>query len=454
MSEEINVSLAQSSAEMDQYQVKHLLLLVGSNPLPNAVAAMLLARSGTIITLVHSDDAFGVAQRIQAWWKDKGLPEPRLKKIAESEPGSIFRGVSDELKEVGAASVGLHYTGGTKAMSVHAYRAIEQWANQQQKQGQNIKPVFSYLNPRKLEMVFDPMDPASGEVGRIVPVSEKAMLSLDDLLNLHGLELEHKPSTQSLLPKTAGALLSVSSQSDAATAWREWIREELFWKAMRLELTLVKCDRAPDENRCLANHPSKRKWRSKGQLKKTMLQWPSAELLQIVTEAMKDELGQTDSLNIGEAANVCGYREPEDFCKWLNGLWLESSSLQALQECIRDCSLHDVYINLKPKGKVMDFEFDVVAIRGYQLFAISCSTDSDKGFLKLKLFEAVTRARQLGGDEARVAMVCCSSEPEKVEQEVRRDVDPEGRIRVFGQPQLADLGSYLKQWIQKQSKGG
>jgi hypothetical protein len=94
---------------------------------------------------------------------------------------------------------------------------------------------------------------------------------------------------------------------------------------------------------------------------------------------------------------------------------------------------------------------DVIALRGYQLFAFSCSTDKKKPLLKLKLFEAYIRARQLGGDEARVALVCCSNDPEGLEHEMRRDVDPEGRIRVFGRKHLADLKVHIESWIRSQS---
>lgn len=38
----------------EKVQVDHLILLVGGNPLPNAVAGKLLARSGGTITLLHS----------------------------------------------------------------------------------------------------------------------------------------------------------------------------------------------------------------------------------------------------------------------------------------------------------------------------------------------------------------------------------------------------------------
>jgi hypothetical protein len=144
--------------------------------------------------------------------------------------------------------------------------------------------------------------------------------------------------------------------------------------------------------------------------------------------------------------------EPKEFCEWLDGKWLEHYVLDTLNTLATPLSLHECTQNIVPNE--MEFDVDVIALRGYQLFALSCSTDEKKGLLKLKLFEAYVRARQLGGDEARVALVCCSNDPEGLEHEMQRDVDPEGRIRVFGRKHLTNLAMHLEDCIRSQSKSG
>ena len=52
-----------------------------------------------------------------------------------------------------------------------------------------------------------------------------------------------------------------------------------------------------------------------------------------------------------------------------------------------------------------DFELDVVAVLGYQIVLVSCSVAPDAPMVKLKAMEALHRARQLGGDEARAVML-------------------------------------------------
>jgi hypothetical protein len=97
------------------------------------------------------------------------------------------------------------------------------------------------------------------------------------------------------------------------------------------------------------------------------------------------------------------------------------------------------------------FQLDTIAVQGYRFFAISCSTDHKLGMLKLKLFEAYQRARQLGGDEARIALVCSSPAPLDVQQQVHHDLDTKsGRIRVFGRCHLVKLAEHLSEWMKQQ----
>ena len=101
----------------------------------------------------------------------------------------------------------------------------------------------------------------------------------------------------------------------------------------------------------------------------------------------------------------------------------------------------------------LGFEFDVIGLRGYQLFAISCANANDKETIKLKLFEVFVRARQMGGDEARIAVVCRAPAhdenrtPEAIEDEIRREWDREGKIRIFGEEHLPDLPTHLAEWV-------
>ena len=53
-----------------------------------------------------------------------------------------------------------------------------------------------------------------------------------------------------------------------------------------------------------------------------------------------------------------------------------------------------------------NFELDVVAVLGYQIVVVSCTVDRCQEMIKKKGMEAILRARQLGGDEARAIVLC------------------------------------------------
>lgn len=416
-------------------KVDHLLLLVGGNPLPNAVAGVLLLRDGGTITLIYSEQTKSVKDRLERWLR-RAIPfriDIRSKKVKEADPYEIYLGVKAALQQVNAPLVGLHYTGGTKAMSTHAYLAIEQWRVDRS----DATFVASYLDSRTLNMVFDPASPESGQKSSTNYVGLMHSFDLvEDLLYLHGWELLCPVNQQPILPLTTKALVDVHTNYTKRSEWYHWLKEEL-----------------------------NRKWKDQTET------WRSAELprqqskfarLTPVTQALQQELNlDGNELHATRAAHLfhpCPEKLKKDgtpetaeelFHKWLKGCWLENYVLQVLQ--LADLGLH-VYQGVETKNP--QFEVDVVATCGYQLFLFSCTTQTDKGTrreLKLKLLEASVRAAQLGGDEARVALVCCADDAKGLQNEMRLSLES-NHIRVFGLEQLADLGMHLANWIRTESK--
>lgn len=407
---------------LEPYKSDHLILLVGGNPLPNAVATELLINEGGTITLLHSQVTASIAQKLRNWLVKK----PRLnsivvtfKQIDERSSKQIFEGVTAQLKRVEAESVGLHYTGGTKTMAVHAYRAVEQWAQNKP------SPIYSYLDAQTLSLVID-SDPSP------ILLRGKVKLTFDDLLELHGWQ-KKSVTTEPILPQFADAMLKLYSHQADVEYWNKWKGNELH----------ANCKKAN------AN------WKSNTELEKITLKWPKAPELAYVVEALQTELQQNEvGLDLKSATKASGLHKAQEFCKQLDGgYWLETCVLQALQKISESHSLHDICMNIHvPLGNNKDdFEFDVVAMGGYQLYGFSCCTDDARGLLKHKLFEAYVRAQQLGGDEARAALVCSIDDPNGLEREMRRDISP--HIKVFGRQHLANLSAELARWINPISGG-
>lgn len=327
----------------DEYRVDHLILLVGGNPLPNAVAGLLLHRPGGRITLLHTNQTEGIAGRLGSWLQKQTGIMPQPVSIDEVHRDEIHSKVKAVVNNTG--SVGLHYTGGTKAMAVHAYTKARE-----------LRPgaTFSYLDARRLALIFE-------KDRLVVPVNQAVgtKIQFADLLNFHGWEM-----------------------------------------------------------------------RSSQQLEPNPKQKPR--------DAPADYQG--------------------------NGKKFERDVYQQLLSVAPEVRLHDVRTNTFAQQGPVTAEFDVTAMCGYQLFLLSCTIadphpaadsveliDGKRKILKQKLFEAHLRARQLGGDEARAALVCYANDPTLV-KEVASVLQTEDQTRVFMRHQLPNLAYHLKRWISSQNQ--
>lgn len=400
--------------ELEQYKTDHLILLVGSNPLPNYVSAKLLLKTGGNIHLIGSKETQQIVETLKQKLGNTNIHV--LPNIEHGKPENIFSAVSDCVKGLrGNGAVGLHYTGGTKAMAVHAYRAVKA-----------CKPdaVFSYLDAHSLSLIID------GEHGKnggkqdiVIPVEPKDLqMDVTALAGLHNIEFKRSPSKE---PKKLELSQALQYEFENGGAWRCWLRENAMeYKKGKL------VPQKPEE------------------LKKISIPLP-------LFNRLYEALGKPSEATITAWARAAGYSDNKDglkdFVEWAEGgYWLESVVFAELQKIKKDCKLNDIGMEYHVKGSSSDdkFEFDVAAVRGYQLFAISCTTDASNGLCKSKLFEAHNRARMLGGDEAKVALVCYHEKPKKVLEDFKSNhFFAEGSVKVFGKPELPKLSDHLKEWI-------
>lgn len=414
----------------DRYRPDHLLLLVGANPLPNLVSALLLAKpqvegrgAHTKIWLLHSDGQDGEPSTIKAAQALEGvlrrkLPNPqdiRLHPIPSSSRAGIEKAIisiSDQL----TGKVGLNYTGGTKPMAVHTYRTLERCL------GKHTRLVCSYLDPRRLALRFDYVEGLDREIVSILsdPTLRQVIdVSLDDLAALHGYlpttgEVWADPRSTPYLLDLIQAIAHVHSSIDGFEAWRCWLATNPFTD---LPSVVKYPDLAPV---CAAFD----------------LLCGGVGLAQAEQVACKIKNNPTATL--------------ENCRKWFIGIWLEEYTLSAIQSSnIKPCGRGKKY---KPSRIAADFDLDVAALFGYQLFAMSCIATRERAKAKEHLFEIYVRARQLGGDEARIALVCCVDDPSSLRDELERTWDAEGKLTVFGRNDLMSLPMGLDLWFRTANK--
>jgi len=411
------------------YQTPRLLAIVGSNPLPAHVAATLLASPGGTVTLICTAASRDVATKLIELLEKLGIACEPVLLVDEANRFEMFRLIQAKLGDV-SDLVGLNYTGGTKSMSVHIYRAVEAWAV-----AKNAPhPVFSYIDPRRRAVVFDPKP---GEiVSTSVPIPAVYPMHLCHLIEMHGW-IQTQQQTEPILVGVADALCALYGTSvKAPQSWKTW-KEKIFKPACW------------DRDKFIGNLD-------------TNLPLPSGQEIAGVRKAIEaalSPLGRTPAVVDGQIVfrrvQACCGITPKELCEFLDGKWLESSVLQALQRCQKSHHLKDLGMSLKAylmNNSNINFELDGVALHGYQLFAFSCGSGTYKGELKKKLFEVYSRAQQIGGDEARIALVSPYHAPNDLRDEISGDIGKQGHIRVFGWQDLADLETKISDWIGEEIK--
>ncbi|RUS96155.1 hypothetical protein DSM106972_088260 [Dulcicalothrix desertica PCC 7102] len=412
-------------------QVDHLFLLVGENPLPNYVAAKVLLKENGTVYLVHSTNTSGEARILENKLKPIKVKTISLdKKEGDSKyiRDTIGKYVEGLKKSSNELNLGINYTGGTKAMSVNAYRAVLDAVK-------DCNPQYSYLDARNLQMLIE----REGKSPSAIPVD--VQVNFAELFSLHNLRWKqhnppnYTPILYNVAEEFLHAYLSDTSKgaSSIAGQWQNWCRD-------KLEYGRKDKDNFWSENLIQAN---------------TIVSLNSApEKIKVILDNF-DVLDKKGNLDLGSFKNK-GFAQYSDACAWLSGIWLEHYVLEMVKSvvsgfpAIHECAM-SFHIDDPASGndKYDRFEFDVAFMRDYQLFALSCTTSGFKPICKQKLFEAHLRARQLGGDEARVALVCFNNYPDGIERDLAVTLRDK-KVVVFGSKDLQTdkFKKKLKQWIE------
>jgi len=425
-------------------QITDLVLLVGTNPLPNYVVADYLLQQQTAlktIWLIHSPATHTYAQNIQALIQSKNHSLDNIKLVQLSDVSrneQIQNDTENHLiskLNLPVTHLHLNYTGGTKAMVTHIYQTLKK--NQEKMDS----CTFSYLDANSFKLIYDDeVDLDSGDLRQDIN------LSLPELLQLHGYE---KQSGEEPPQVTSKAAIQLFKDAIIENRLSQYFDDKTGFQRMMF-IKKGKSD--------LAVRPSEIE-------SENFNGFQPNDLFHQITHEMPVKIFDKDkNFNIirveqayleADSKKTVTNKTFEKSIDFLAGTWLEEYVYDCLVTGLSQSfpEIKNIWLgwHIKKERPNYQFELDLVFLRGYQLFVVSCTTSDEKPLCKSKGFEVLLRSRQIGGDEARSIVVCRASQSnvEKLTQELQSDLGRKANICILGADDLhpKDLVHKIKDFI-------
>ncbi|HET6842933.1 MAG TPA: hypothetical protein VFK06_14850 [Candidatus Angelobacter sp.] len=433
---------------MHKERPRNILLTVGTNPLPVLVAAWRLACEfePQTLWLLHSVQtemmAQAIAHQMRRRWEAVPTAGGTIRMVPISDaahPKSIASTVRSLIPEAGS-QWHLHYTGGTKIMALKAMQALTAAVGD---------PTDSYLDVNRHNV----LDQRGYLINpRVSDERREWNLDLRDLCVLHGFttdfRLEHRhKSPADVWTSTTGCFGEAKPEPVDFCYRNNGKPLEREWEAIGSEIfSLLINNPAPKDPGLELKEAFNSNWGNRDRLWlslpseeiKTPVRWPSitipdsqaqtewaalpARINKLVTEFRWNDDLKLERIKNGPSADL---RMMWDF---VNGADMEMAVHKSVRTVLEKRGLrfslaHSVHIARRPKDEKTVarrcFELDVAVILGYQLVVISCSrSGKERAHIKNKAFEALHRARQVGGDSARALLICGLSREDTADLEV------------------------------------
>jgi len=438
-------------------EMTDLVLLVGTNPLPNYVSAkFLLQKEEKLqrIWLVHSEK-----NKNQEATEDYAL---RLQNIIQKElpPSRNIEFVKNNLaiNDVGNAQsiektiknnilskislnhhIHLNYTGGTKAMGTHSYRTIENFCKEKDRDCS-----FSYLDARSFKIVFDNNDNSSDDLRTLI------FPEFEDLITLHGFHRINKDSESKF-----GALLNQFEELIKSKKIRDFYNSspningynrDLFLNkkgelANKLDTTLKSQNNGSSDEKAPSESNSKISLENLENLKKSTVNETVQSVFNLFPPEKQIYKNGEFNHNLNGTINI------EEELKFIDGKWFEEYIFNQLKNKLE---IHNIkilknwVIKKENKNSYKDFELDILLLRGYQLIGISCTTSPKSYICKSKGFEIIHRVKQIGGSESKAILITFMNSDDynqnnnvsRLENELILDTGSSKNIKVFGLPDI------------------
>jgi hypothetical protein len=409
---------------MNTIPFERLILLIGTNPLPNFVIAEYFLRNSDSlreIVLIYSEKtiyqrgtkfyAESLQRLLESHHKDKGLKFFLILLSNISSAEEIERNLNKSFLNLDVnKSVHLNYTGGTKVMGIHVYR----WLNNKV-DSKDIGTSFSYLDARTFQIMNDEYGSVTGDLRKEVK------LNIQELISLHGFERKNNQSNLFNIFEAAIKGFKNLIDNDNLKKYFYEYKRDLF------------LDKRPDKKSLVEQ---------KTYIRDELRSYVAKGVLLEIVKLMQAEYRIFDDKGAFVEPKSNNYLK--ETVRFLDGTWLELYVYNILKNNLADQNiLIDINWEIKKsewRSPNQKFELDVILLNGYQLIGISCTTSSERYICKSKGFEIFLRTRQIGGGEARALLVTRLSESQRDELQAELEIDTGGKenILVLGEDDLKE----------------
>lgn len=422
-----------------------LVLLVGTNPLPNYVIADFLSSKGAVSTIyfVYSESNDKRNQNGTKEYADnikeclkKNLRQKVNVKFTPLCDVSSFREIERDFdkyfQELKKQKMHLNITGGTKTMAASSYAWFKEKCSSLE---------ISYLDARTHKLIYENNnDNLNGG-----DLRECVRLNIECLLALHGYKMtEDSLQTQNDCAKYSCALEFIPEliKDDNFICFVKDInkifRQNKFWSNYKdlLKENFKKCTVAEYLTKYLENE----------KIKEFLSRFPKDQSL------IEDGSWWAPPQNTSENQIK---KRVKDSIKYLKGMWLEQYVYEDLKKVLTEKSLRENEnfgwsLKAKKDNGAKNFELDIFFLIGYQLTGISVTSSEDENLVKSKAFEVLHRVSQIGGEESMAILVCGldNCKIQTFEDDIQQTTgSTKEKFKVFGINDWQDIGKKIKDFI-------
>ena len=365
-----------------------LILVVGTNPLPNYVAVSFLGRENPSLQrvwLICSEEKREIGQKGTGEFAENLKDVLILQNAGVDFEETVFvenvnekrsiekaaESILKRLRDLKVTNAHLFYTGGTKSEVVHFYNFFHS-------NDSGVNFTFSYLSARDFRLYFDDNEKVSPDLRGLVSISFK------NLCKLHSFDIKGSSEENEDIYQDALARLDSFIQNGKI---EEFFNPDNGYNREFFE----------DKKGDLADKI--KKIADRDRLKNVEFN----DVFLEVCNAFPEEYRLFENGKFNEHLENKKFKAIVK--NFLDGKWFELYLKKVLMDKKDVVCFDEILTNQEPRKEDNMFELDVVLVKGYQLVGISCTTSDSKYLCKSKGFEIILRNRQIGGAEAKAILV-------------------------------------------------